>query len=425
MPNSSKTPWFQYPVFDWKDKHAIVIGAGIAGCQTAWHLSQKNWKVTIIERHKKIASEASGNPAGVISPKMTATPSPGETFYTDCFHYVLDQLKALENKGMNTGWHQSGMLQLAHNKREKNRWQALKKRDFSNDFLQCLDRESAEEIAAILLNYNAVYFSKAGWIKPTQFCRALISSPNCEVKTTTEAISINKHNGQWQVFDNQQNTIAKAEVLVIANGKDLVQILPRTQRDYLPNMPVAGQTTLADATELSAKLKTVIGHEGYLTPADSKTLKHTFGATFDRNNNNPEINHEANNENAEQLSHYLPDLADTFTQNESAHAAVRMTTPDRFPYVGSLPNIDYYQKHYHDLHQGKHWKKYPQASYEKGLFILGGLGSRGLTTSGLCAKTLVDLLENKVDTDEQEQLLQYCHPARFLIKQLKTRIKKP
>ena len=49
--------------------------------------------------------------------------------------------------------------------------------------------------------------------------------------------------------------------------------------------------------------------------------------------------------------------------------------------------------------------------------MLGELGSRGLTTSGLCAKNICDLLENKVST--QSQLLHYCHPARFLIKALK------
>ena len=92
-----------------------------------------------------------------------------------------------------------------------------------------------------------------------------------------------------------------------------------------------------------------------------------------------------------------------------------MTTPDRFPYAGALPDKEFYQKNYHDLHQGKQYKKYPNAKYQHGLFILGGLGSRGLTTSGLCAKSLCDLLNKRA----HPKLLQYCHPARFLIKELK------
>ena len=73
MPDSNQIPaWFSYPEYHWKEKHAVVIGAGIAGCQTAWHLVQQGWQVTLIEREDKIAQHASGNPAGLISPKMTS-----------------------------------------------------------------------------------------------------------------------------------------------------------------------------------------------------------------------------------------------------------------------------------------------------------------------------------------------------------------
>jgi tRNA 5-methylaminomethyl-2-thiouridine biosynthesis bifunctional protein len=87
--------------------------------------------------------------------------------------------------------------------------------------------------------------------------------------------------------------------------------------------------------------------------------------------------------------------------------------------MSAQPDIEFYKSNYHDLHQGKQWKKYPPTSYQNGLFILGGLGSHGLTTSGLCAKTLSDLLQNTLDSLQQKILLQNCHPARYLIKDLK------
>ncbi len=378
----------------------------------AWHLCQEGWQVTLVERHDKLATEASGNPIGVILPKMTSQESIGEDFYTQCFEYTLSILKTLQQQGKYIDWNQCGALQLSHNLREVKRWKALSQRQLSPNFVQLLDEDETSQQAGITLPYKSCYFPQAGWIKPDSFCRALSDHPNCKIIYHTDALKLSKQNCKWHVLDSNNQDIAKAEALIICNGKDLFDF---EQSNFLPYQPVAGQTTFATASKQSEKLQTVIGHEGYLTPSSDD--QHIFGATFDRNQNNPVLEEDADNRNREQLQKYLPDFIAELTSFKSAHTAVRITTPDRFPYVGAIPDKDCYQTHYHDLHQGKHYKKYPPATYQEGLFILGGLGSRGLTTSGLCAKKLCDLLENK--SSSQNQLLHYCHPARFLIKALK------
>ena len=415
--NNQKKPWFDYPSFNWQQKHAVIIGGGIAACQIAWHLCQKDWQITLIERHEKIATEASGNPVGVILPKMTSQTSIGEGFYTQCFDYTLSQLKTLKQQGKFVDWQQSGALQLTHNDRELKRWDALKQRSFSSTFLQLLDESETSQQAGIDLPYKSSYFPQAGWIKPESFCHALCNHPNCKIIVESEALSLSKVDHEWQVQNRNNALIAKAEAVIICAGKDLFSF---KQSRFLPNMPVAGQTTFATAKGNSQNLKTVIGHEGYLTPAINN--QHIFGATFERENSTPTLIPEADDKNREQLKKYLPDFYNELLSFKSAHTAVRMTTPDRFPYVGLLPDVDFYQTSYHDLHQGKQYKEYPPAKYQDGLFVLGGLGSRGLTTSGLCAKNLCDLLENKPQTSQlrhSSQLLEYCHPARFLIKALK------
>ena len=422
MHTSDQMPaWFRYPRYQWQNKHAVVIGAGIAGCQMAWHLSQKGWQITLIERHEQIASEASGNPAGVISPKMTARPSSGEDFYVASFNYTLDLLEKLKQQSQKLDWNACGLLQIAHNQREESRWSALKDREFLEDFIQLLDKESTNKIAGIPLNYKASFIPKAGWINPRSFCEALIVTSNCKKILASEAISLEKQNNDWHVLDHQGQSIANAEVVIITNGKDLNGF---TQTRNLPTMPVAGQTTVATASDYSRQLKTAIGHEGYLTPASDNTGQLTFGASFERNVNEVSLSPEADKQNLEQLWKYLPQLADSFIDISSAHAAIRMTTPDRFPYVGGLPDTDFYLKNYDDLHQGKKWKTYPDAQYQQGLFVFGGFGSRGLTTSGLCAKLLTDILDNDLDIKNREDynklILQRCHPARFTIKKLKT-----
>src|SRR5438270_481105 len=44
---------------------AAIIGAGLAGCATAWALTRQGWRCTLLDRHAGPASEASGNPAGL------------------------------------------------------------------------------------------------------------------------------------------------------------------------------------------------------------------------------------------------------------------------------------------------------------------------------------------------------------------------
>lgn len=63
-----------------------------------------------------------------------------------------------------------------------------------------------------------------------------------------------------------------------------------------------------------------------------------------------------------------------------------MTTPDRYPVVGALPDAAFFKQAYADLRYGNARQKYLPAQYQPGLFISAGYGSRGLATSGLCAE---------------------------------------
>ncbi|NLC09688.1 MAG: bifunctional tRNA (5-methylaminomethyl-2-thiouridine)(34)-methyltransferase MnmD/FAD-dependent 5-carboxymethylaminomethyl-2-thiouridine(34) oxidoreductase MnmC, partial [Gammaproteobacteria bacterium] len=66
-------PWFARPTQPSNaEKHAVIIGAGISGCASAYSLAIRGWRVTLIERNPHIALEASGNPQGVLYLKLSA-----------------------------------------------------------------------------------------------------------------------------------------------------------------------------------------------------------------------------------------------------------------------------------------------------------------------------------------------------------------
>ena len=74
---------------------AIVIGGGIAGCSTAYALANRGIAVTLIERHDKLASEASGNPLAMLYPKLSINPTMQSALALQGFEFTLNLLKKL------------------------------------------------------------------------------------------------------------------------------------------------------------------------------------------------------------------------------------------------------------------------------------------------------------------------------------------
>jgi tRNA 5-methylaminomethyl-2-thiouridine biosynthesis bifunctional protein len=408
-------PWFSLPDTPYSQKTVSIIGGGIAGCQMAYALATRGWQVTLIERHAQLASEASGNRAGVLTPKMTAESSWGESFYRQAFGFANRQLQQLTAQGFQLDWQACGAMQLAHESRELARQQTLSARQLPTDFIQLVDAATASAIAGIPLKVGASYFPQGGWLNPRSLCQALIQHQNIHVIFNETALDLKQNANQtWHVLDSNHNLISEADVLIIANGKDLTSF---SQTKALPLMPVQGQTTTTPVSHYSQALKLALGHEGYITPAIQG--QHIFGATFKRNQVDIKLDSASDQTNYQQLQQYLPELANSFATMQSSHAAIRMTTPDRYPIVGAMPDITYYQAEYASLKHGQKYRQYPKAHYIQGLYVLGGFGSRGLATGGLCAKLLAAII-NHEPLPIQKTLYENLQPARFLIKQLKT-----
>lgn len=408
--NTTK-PWFT-PSKPKPKQDAIIIGAGIAGCQIAYALSQRGWNTTLIEQHARIATQASGNRAGVLIPKMTADANLGELFYQQAFIFALQQLKQLD-QAFNIDWNACGAVQLNHNERESKRWQKLKERQLDRDFIQLIEAEDTQEITGLDLPYSASYFPQGGWLYPYSYCKALLEASQSQVHYQTKIQQLEYANGEWHVFDEAKQLIASSPHIILANSHRAIQL---EQANFLPYQALLGQTTQTKSTTHSQQLKTTLGHEGYITPEVGN--HHIFGATFERNQEQITLKPAADQQNMQQLQQYLPNLASNFKAYESSHAAIRMSTPDRFPYVGALPDKQAFQASYQDLKHGRKYQQYETASYQQGLYILTGLGSRGLTTSALCAEVLAAEM-NQEPSPIQSQLREALHPARFLIKQLK------
>lgn len=415
-PKHLEPAWFSLPPpLQTSQKTATVIGAGIAGCQIAYALALRGWQVSLLERHSELAQEASGNRAGVLTPKMTAEPDWGERFYRQSFLYALRQLSHLASDPAHTEleWRACGALQLNHHPSELKRWQALQRRGLPAEFIQLIEAEAASALASLPLTLGGSYFPAGGYLYPKSLCQILIKHPLIQVQTHTEAVElIPTSTSTWQILNQAGVLIAESAVVIVANGKDAAQF---SQTNFLPFLPVRGQTTQATANTYTHQLKMCLGHEGYLTPAIQG--QHIFGASFERGESVASLKASDDHINYQQLLQFLPEFAAELGSKQSSHAAIRMTTPDRYPYVGALVNPALFRQAYAGIQHGARYKTWPTTPYQTGLFMSAGYGSRGLTTTPLCSELLAALI-NSEPLPLDRSLYYKLHPARFLLKKL-------
>src|SRR5262247_99647 len=89
---------------------AIIIGGGIIGCSTAYHLAKLGWRdVVLLERHK-LTSGSTWHAAGLVGQLRTSAN------ITQLLKYSVELYDKLEQEtGLATGWKRNGGLRLACN----------------------------------------------------------------------------------------------------------------------------------------------------------------------------------------------------------------------------------------------------------------------------------------------------------------------
>ena len=96
----------------------VIIGGGIIGCSTAYHLAHLGEEVTLLER-KKLTSGTTFHAAGLVGQLRS------NANITQLLGYSVELYKKLEAEtGLGTGWKMNGGLRLACN---KERWTEVKR----------------------------------------------------------------------------------------------------------------------------------------------------------------------------------------------------------------------------------------------------------------------------------------------------------
>ena len=318
---------------------AAVIGAGIAGAAVARSLVALGADVTVIEAEGPSA-RASGNPAALVGPALDAGGGARAAFYAQALARACDLYGALGAAAVISRGH----LQLAHAERDARRFAAVAASGvFDPERLQSVSAEQAAARAGQPLDEDALLFADSLVIRPRVVIDAWLASAAL-VKGVVARLE--RADGAWRVLDAEGLLLAEADAVCIAAGMQ-AGALGRG----LNLLPVRGQASWTD----SASLDSAMAWGGYAAPFDGGLL---FGATHDRGSDNRALSALDHRRNLESLAQVLPAMAAAIDPSKLlGRAEVRAATPDRMPLAGRLE--------------------------PDGLYILGGLGSRGFATAPL------------------------------------------
>lgn len=405
-----------------------VIGGGISSACLIFQLFQQNpnLEITLYCCDDELGSRGSGNQQGAIYPLLQGGQfSVLAELYSECYTYAVNFYKQADQTGINFPHQWCGVLQQAFTPVLVERLTQI-----ANDWPllgQYISSEKSSEIANLSLPYASLFFKDGGWLAPKQFCQNsmtyLMEHFNLTIFTNTDITKLHQTSQQkWQLENNQQTLTDIFDQVVICTGHLSSQYEQTKQYDIIP---IRGQVSHLNHSTKVAPLSTVLCHNGYMTPA-TEALQ-CFGATFDRGVDDEVSTAKDNIRNLQQLQDvYLEqDWATQLTENDitGENAAIRATSQDHHPIVGEVMS-DHWVDSNVDQNNGllKRLDKlkletYPNSDHY-GLYIMTGLGARGLTTAPLMAKHLTAIMLN-TESPLSPRLIKSVSPMRFQVRELK------
>ncbi len=344
------------------ERSAVVIGAGLAGAAVCERLAARDWEVTLVERHRAPAMEASGNHAGVFHPLVTPDDSHAARLSRAAFNWLLEHWRQLDAFGAAPEWARCGVLQLARDAGEEAAQRAaIAGLGYPPQYAQVLDVAQASERAGVRLAAGGLWFQEGGWIRPASFVQSLFHRSRSAMLLGREAAALKRRGERWNVLDAAGREIAASNFIVLANAADALRLHPS---QHIKLRRVRGQLTYLPPLE---SLKTVVLRGGMvLPPIDGISVT---GASFDIDDDDTEMRTDSHAGNLERLERMLPGASRGLDPGKlEGRVGFRTVAHDRLPLIGALEDAP-------------------------GLYGAFAYGSRGLLWAGLGAELLASLME--------------------------------
>lgn len=447
-----KAPWFSRPK-PIKPGTAMVVGAGLSGASVAYQLAQAGWEVTVLEQQSEVATEASGNLAGMVYPFITADWNRRSQFYLQGLEATLRTVLPWLTTGEVEGALE-GIVQLFVTETSLERAQT------------CLTQIGLPETLAVWMTASdlgekvggtvtapGLFYPQGGWLNPVSVVQRCLQHPKICVErsqtvNTIERSLESESNQAWSVVtqstDLMKQQVWRADVVVVATGGLSTELNAQLG---LPIRPVKGQVTHLSAEQQCYALQYPVTHGGYSSPCGdgravtgatfeapclSKVLKaegHLSNVTTAQNSLpewlKPEVHanlaraaatdSELDKKRGRNWGNQLDKKPQSETDKVSGRIAFRPMTLDHLPIFGPVADKAWLQEAYVSKSHTQAVYHSPEQRYQHGLYLSNGHGARGLISVFLAAESILADLQGQAPV-QPLSLYHATHPARFVIR---------
>ncbi|WP_454721013.1 MULTISPECIES: bifunctional tRNA (5-methylaminomethyl-2-thiouridine)(34)-methyltransferase MnmD/FAD-dependent 5-carboxymethylaminomethyl-2-thiouridine(34) oxidoreductase MnmC [Cupriavidus] len=410
----------------WPERHALVIGAGLAGCAVTERLAARGWRVTLFDTHDGPARQTSAHRAAAMHPHLSSDDSILSRLSRAGNLASLRHWAALAAAGHAPGWHGCGVLQTGAGEDDARIQQAaLAALGFPAAFARWMPAEEAARRHGAAVPLGGLWFDQGGWAAPPDICGAQLARAGAALtpRFGCRVARLARDGEAWLALDDAGAVLARAPVVVLANAHDALRLLPLR---HMTIDRVRGQlTTLAAAqvAQLGAWPDCVVTGTGYLLPraADGGT---GVGSSYEPvdarepDGGGLRARADVHAENLAKLGVLLPQLAATADRLDPAaldgYVGVRSVSHNRLPLIGSIADEARAAQDAAAL-RGARLRDVPRLP---GVYAALAYGSRGLTWAALGAELLASQIEGEPLPLELE-LAEAVDPARLLVRALR------
>ena len=387
-------PWFHSQPANLNKQDIAIIGGGIASLCTAISLVKRGAKITIYCEDEQTALNASGNKQGAFYPQLSDDNERNIRFYIHAFAYGHQFLQWAIKHKIEFEHEFCGVALCAYNEKAESKLNKIAELNLPSDLYQSLSQTELSEKVGLPLPFGGGFIPQGAWLAPRQLVQhafAFLEKQGVQIKTSQKVTALSQAENGWQITTAENKTF-NHEVVVLANGHKLTDF---EQTQKLPLYPVRGQVSQIPTSENSLKLKTVLCYDGYLTPVDQAKASHCIGASHVRDNATREFSLTEQQENQQKIQQNIPEdwTKEVDTSGNLARIGVRCSVRDLTPMMGAVPHFSAQQTQYQNLFNLRRRKQpIEQAENYPNLYLIGALGSRGLTSAPFLGETLASLI---------------------------------
>ncbi|HHA1868440.1 TPA: bifunctional tRNA (5-methylaminomethyl-2-thiouridine)(34)-methyltransferase MnmD/FAD-dependent 5-carboxymethylaminomethyl-2-thiouridine(34) oxidoreductase MnmC [Enterobacter hormaechei subsp. xiangfangensis] len=378
----AQAPWFARRAST--SCEVAIVGGGIASALLSLALLHRGWQVTLYCADEAPATGASGNRQGALYPLLSSHDPALFQFFPAAFTFARRLYDSLP-VAFDHDW--CGVTQLGWDEKSQQKITQMLSLGLPEDIAHAVTAQQVTETTGVDTGCGGIQYPLGGWLCPAELTSAAIALGQSRGLTVHYAHKVQSlsRTAHWKLRFADGKEAQHASV-VLANGHHITQF---TQTASLAVYPVGGQVSHIPTAPQLSKLRQVLCYDGYLTPQNPSNGHHCIGASYHRGETDMQYSEADQQQNRQRLVDCFPDASwakEVDVSEGQARCGVRCATRDHLPMAGNVPDYDATLEVYQDLADSK--ETAVSAPVHPELFMLGGLGSRGLCSAPLLAEAL-------------------------------------